>query len=282
MQFFVLFFIFLFGFCSLATRYLFFLNPKVLETEDSRNTHFKTNFSHLDLDQNCLLTQDGVDGFGHQFEGKLSCMVRNSKIQGLIYFGLKFTYYLFQLMASFLPKLKYFHTPIYAMEHSVDYSEAEEFSGMGKIIPHTDLIYPYLRGRSGTSITYVRWRMIDYPTHMIDYLLPTQVRKIDRRNLKEWINRIGFQNGTCDPFVLYKVDNCWDFIYQNPYNQLINDKNVIRDMRKIYLSSNKPETGFDGKKLNIVIHIRRGDATKRYLDSRYDHFTTLRRDVFNR
>eukprot|EP01041_Mallomonas_annulata_P010310 gene10310-21512_t len=62
----------------------------------------------------CLITQEGKDGLGHQLEGKLSCL----------------------LLADLLPKLKYYHTPFKQFEHiSVTPHVVEQFFNLGHGTP---------------------------------------------------------------------------------------------------------------------------------------------------
>jgi len=70
----------------------------------------------------CLISQYGVDGFGHQLEGKLSCMIA----------------------AEINPNFTYIHRPFKSMEHGTHSGEAERFSGNGTgFIRHEELNFNF-------------------------------------------------------------------------------------------------------------------------------------------
>lgn len=171
-----------------------------------------------------------------------------------------------QLLSRFLPKkLHYYHTPIQAIEHSNDANIAEYFSGMGHFVPTAASLMPYLRGKIGKTSTYRRKSIFDLFRGKDDQ---TKITVVDHRHLKAWLENISVGNYTCDSHVLYSVDNCWDVVYRPPFQERINDVHIINSLREIYFSTGKPEIRFDANKINIVVHIRKGDAGNRVLQNK--------------
>jgi len=171
-----------------------------------------TNKVHIG---DCLLTAHSVDGFGHQYEAKMSCYI-----------------------ASVLnPKFTYVHVPIDTLEHGISPSYAEEFTGMA------------------------------FETLSINQTSFQSREKWTKHNAY-WLFELMHKNmHKCESDKLYVLDNCWDVIYFTPMVERLYE--VKSELQRKYLSTPKPDTGFNERERNIVIHIRRGDASLRSKTPRF-------------
>eukprot|EP01041_Mallomonas_annulata_P004520 gene4520-8977_t len=82
---------------------------------------FTDSYTREDF-KDCLISQFGKDGFGHQLEGKLSCIITD----------------------WFSKRMSYVHIPFGSMEHGTIGEYAEIFSGLGSgSVMAKDLPFPY-------------------------------------------------------------------------------------------------------------------------------------------
>ena len=164
----------------------------------------------------CSVTQWGKDGFGHQYEAKLSCMV----------------------LATLMPtRFKYIHTPFERFEHiSTTPRILNEYVNLEKetYVQIADAVGS--RGMKRSS-----------------KLLESEI-------LAKWIHLAAYnEKGVCDEKVVYVIDNCWDIVYSAAYASRTTELINRGAFRRTFLSTLKPETGFDLSRPNVVIHIRRGE-----------------------
>jgi len=194
-----------------------------LSTSDKPDL-FLPEFPHQET---CYITQAGGDGFGHQTEGKLSCI------------------YVSMISASF----HYVHTPFYTFDHmNMDAKVVENFANIGEGFENVqDLV-----ANQNYTVEVHDWSAF-------------------------------FQGFECQAGRIYAVDNCWPIAYKPPIVGHLGDIGHIQKMRKRYLATQKPETGFEkenGGRPNVVIHVRRGDAGDRIQhETFYDNAITYYRNV---
>mmetsp|Transcript_4686 Transcript_4686/g.4819 ORF Transcript_4686/g.4819 Transcript_4686/m.4819 type:complete len:306 (+) Transcript_4686:9-926(+) len=166
--------------------------------------------------KDCLISQYSSDGYGHQLEGKMSC-----------------------LMADYMhPRLRYIHIPFDQMQHTPDLIEkAENFSNIGDNSTHESILKQFNPN--------IHRKTVDPP----------------------WLRTIAFENNSCLSNTIYVMDNCWEMLYKPPYSMMIDQ--VRYRLRESYFKTSKPPTGFNASRINVVVHIRRGDARVRYLPVDY-------------
>jgi hypothetical protein len=176
----------------------------------------------------CSITQWGKDGFGHQYEAKLSCMV----------------------LAVLMPnRFKYIHTPFERFEH---------------ISTTPRILNDYVNLEKETNVQ-IADALGSLGMKRSSKLLESEV-------LAKWIHMAAYsEKGVCDEKVVYVIDNCWDIVYSAAYASQTTDIINRGAFRRTFLSTSKPDTGFDRSRPNVVIHIRRGEFLVRYLYFRYIH-----------
>jgi hypothetical protein len=171
----------------------------------------------------CFITQFGTDGFGHQYEGKLSCI----------------------LLAMALPgNFTYLHTPFRKFEHiELMALQLNAFTNLGAGNYSTLSKIPAApAGRS-------RGRRKD--ERYWGASLNALMNKIEKSGTASVCR------GSTEENVLV-VDNCWNLAYKQPVLSEILKPDIRDQLRATYLASKKPATGFKRGRPNIVVHIRRG------------------------
>lgn len=82
-----------------------------------------------------------------------------------------------------------------------------------------------------------------------------------------WIRQVVYDGLYCDSNTLYIMDNCWELTYRPPMVHSLTLMTKI--LQKMYFSTSKPSTGYNTSRINIAVHIRRGDARARLLPTDY-------------
>jgi hypothetical protein len=164
----------------------------------------------------CSVTQWGKDGFGHQYEAKLSCMV----------------------LATLMPtRFRYIHTPFERFEHiSTTPRILNEYANLEKE------------------------RFVQIADALGSLGMKRSSKLLESEVLAKWIHLAAYnEKGVCDEKIVYVIDNCWDIVYSATYASQTTELINRGAFRRTFLSTPKPETGFDLSRPNIVIHIRRGE-----------------------
>eukprot|EP01041_Mallomonas_annulata_P000478 gene478-891_t len=186
----------------------------------------------------CLITQYSSDGFGHQVEGKLSC-----------------------LLADYMhPTLRYVHVPFDQMQHTPELIDAaESFMNIGYGCQNEKDIQLHIN-KNITNSNYNH----NYKSNS-DIVKGKEYTRLAVNT--SWIVYMAQQTVTCSPHILYAMDNCWELVYRRPYASDIDKYRTY--LRERYFLGAKPDTGFDSNRKNVVVHIRRGDARARYMPLEY-------------
>lgn len=185
----------------------------------------------------CLLTSyTDFDGFGYQFEGKMSCIIAD----------------------VLHPRLSYIHIPLKALHHIPKLvKEAEEFTNMGYGSFTEKDLQTMCVNKSDVSVS------------KYNHFEGNITREI---SCVSTAVKAAFEEFPCKPGVIYCMMNCWNLIYYPPMVYQIDE--AKDEIRRRYFASPKPVTGFEkNNRFNVAIHIRRGDAESRsypvefYLDA---------------
>ena len=170
-------------------------------------------YFNANIHRKCLISQYSSDGFGHQIEGKFSCL----------------------LVQYLIPNFTYVHIPFEKMQHTPHLvAQAEIFGGIGN-------------------------RMIPSIKH------PEFSRYYRKRVNDSWLGDAALNPGKCESEVIYVLDNCWKIIYNPPLVYKLNESTDF--LRRIYFSTPKTDYNpkFNTSRINIAVHIRRGDARARMM-----------------
>jgi hypothetical protein len=182
----------------------------------------------------CLITQQGKDGFGHQLRGRLSMMIGAEMEKDLVL---------------------YVHTPFTKFEHM-------RFRDAGM---RAEAFMNY----SGLFLSFNDYQRL-FPGYRMEWRYYQDVGRIARKIRSGQIN--------CNaPNVIYGGDNTWGYIYSTERRQALLDimerSPLLSAIRERYFSSPKPSLDSRPGRTTVVMHIRRGDATKRF---------SLSEDYYNR
>jgi hypothetical protein len=140
----------------------------------------------------------------------------------------------------FKEKLVYVHLPLAMLEHSkLSVNMVEQFFNMRSLFPNRSQVENEL-GK-------------------------------EMRIRNDWEERFAFLDAVktngCDAAELWILDNAWETIWSNQYirdvETIIQRSPIFHKLRSAYWSSPKPPLGFMENRPNVVIHIRRGDASDR-------------------
>ena len=177
--------------------------------------------------EKCMITTKSTDGFGHQVEGKLTCL----------------------LLEQLEPSIVYVHSKMYQFAHGVSkYNKEDFFNFSGISIVLDNLKSKYVdRG--------IEFQRLNRTDRLKVYHVPEGHAGMNR---DEWLKKVAKGEEKCDSHTVYELDNCWAVSYRPPYVERL--PTARNDLRTAYFNAPKPDVRLVPHVYNVALHVRRGDA----------------------